>query len=167
MRSFIFLASMLSLWQSPTLSLCIVWNVPFFSASADLKLLLHPREVSTLCSHHHQTKELCKSKSETPAAPGYEWDAHLQHNWYFYLAAFWDSAQVFFVQHRCGHIHMEQSPWIQFTLCDLFKGDRTNLPSSALPQVPEQPLWGVSCWETQWEAIPMGTHPKEDATTFQ
>lgn len=88
---------------------CIKCSLFFFSTSADLKLLLHPRELSSLCSHHHQTKELFKSKSETPAAPGYEWDAHLQHNWYFYLAAFWDSAQVFFVQHRCGHTHMEQS----------------------------------------------------------
>lgn len=54
-------------------------------------------------------KSSVKSKSETSAAPRYERDAHLHHKWYFYLAAFWDSAQVFCLQHRCGHTHGTES----------------------------------------------------------
>lgn len=89
-------------------------------------------------------------KLQSSAAPGSKQHADHRHNWYFYLAAFWDS--VLFAQHRSGLVQVElivpDSKGLH-SACELPAGDMTKPPSSALPEVNEQPSWGVNCYNTR------------------
>lgn len=97
---------------SSTISLCIVWSAPFCFKPlliSSFCCILKNKAASTAI-----TTRLGKSfvswslKPGSLAAPGNEQHADQKHNRYFYLAAFWDSAQVLFVRYRSRHVEVEQ-----------------------------------------------------------